>query len=294
MRLLVIFAAWAPDDGENSQKWLAWYENILAGRFPGDDKIVAANWGSAACVERRLEALPRLLEFGRVPQELHVNSDAAPFQLGLKLARGILLDYDYVLFAHTKGVSYPFEGIENWRNDVSKTVFDRRLVSDFIQTAPPSLIADRGHMVTGADSIEAFRARTGAMGFVRPFFFGATMTVYYAPARLVAELIERMPGEFLSKNLLSQGMTRYMFEAPTPSLLAMLGAKPAFLCGPRFNERLNPHVSYDFDPRHNSALVMREFEKKETEGEAYRQMPVPYVFGAEEDVYRSTVAFKLT
>ncbi len=294
MRLLVIFAAWARDEEESSRRWLNWYREILDMEFVDDDKIVVVGWDAAANVEDNYNDLSHLIAIQRVNRRFHVNSDAAPFQLALSICMDILAEYDYVLFMHAKGASYPFAEFGWWRQSIVKTVFNRKLIANVVENERPSLVADTGHMIVSTKSIEGIRGLAHILGMDVPTFaFSATRTLYYTPAMVLTEFINRLPETFFMKNLIELGANRYFFEAPVPSVLVMLGARrPIFVGGARFNENLNPCVSYDFDTMHNAAIVMDQYQKRQIDGVNYLQAPVPYIFVSQEDVSKLRVSFE--
>lgn len=155
------------------------------------------------------------------------------------------------------------------------------------------VLADTGHMIVSARSIELFRNFTQLIGLnVSTFFFSATRTIFYSPAKILSDLINKLPESFWTENLVALGANRFFFEAPFPSLLVMLGAKPVFVGGAKLNENVNPCACYDFDPIHNSAVVLDQYEKWLTEGVNYVQPPVPYVFGSSDDVFKLRISFQ--
>lgn len=293
MKLLVLSAAWAPDESENTQRWLNWYRDVLDTHFHDDGKFIAVNTDAHELVETRFRDVSRLLDIKRVPENLHINSDAGAFQFALDQCRQSLENYDYVLFLHTKGISYPFADYDGLRPLMQRTIFDRRLVAEAV-SQKDRLVCFRGHMSHANGSIVDCAEFASSLGISRPTFnFAATMTIYYSPATALRDFISRLPAGFLSTNLVAQGKNRFFFEGVVPSTLVMLGIDPVFLDRPAFDARLNAEVSYNHAPNHNSALVSREFYQMMDSPEVYRQTPIPYVFGDLEDLVRITIAYHI-
>lgn len=294
MRLLILFAAWARDDSENTHRWMNWYRDILDAQFPNDDKFFSVNYDASGVVENRFHDVPGLLGIERVSEKMHVNSDAASFQNCLMRCSSILKNYDYVFFMHTKGASYSFASFEAWRSSVAKTIFSRSQIAKILSDNSSFLVAERGHMIQAKNPIlafEQFAARAGCSG--PTFHYAAGTTLFYAPAPTVSEMLERLPRAYQEENLLGLGESRFFFEAPIPSLLTMLGAHPFFAGGARLNDGLSPDVSYDCDPKHNSMIVLREYSRRCERGPAYTQSPVPYIFGIFEEMQKLNLQFAL-
>jgi hypothetical protein len=294
MKILLLFSAWAPDDRENSKRWLYWYKEVVDSQFHEEEKFISVNYGSHACVYETFKTSHNLLEIETVTSKLHVNSDAAGFQLSLGRCRKIISKYDYVLFLHTKGISYSFLSYALLAPALKAALLDKSTVFGQGPVHPSSIICYRGHMVSELNSIvECEKFARGLNIKTSVFNWAAGMTLYYAPAAHLMSVIERPPEDFWTKNLLSLGQNRFFFEGVLPSLLVMTGARPVFVEGIEFDPKLNNQISYDNRPKHCSAIVISEFGRREAQGDQYNQHPIPYIFCDHDDTYKSKISFAI-
>lgn len=280
MKLLVLLSAWAPDESENSRRWIEWYRQVLTDIYGADDKIVVLNHGTHPLAAEIWGRLPKTIGLHTVPEALHINSDASGYQVALDAARDRIGQYDAVMFVHTKGMSHRFGDYDFLRPLMRETIFNRAEVLARIAAGRrPTLACFRGHMADSFGSIRACRAFAREAGINSPVFnFGATLTLYAVDARTLATFLDRVPAHYLRRNLAELRQNRFFFEGIVPSMLVMLGARPLFMEPPAFAESLNDNVSYNDNPPHNSALVAREWFRREEQGVYYEPIPIPYVF----------------
>ncbi|WP_320203879.1 hypothetical protein [Agrobacterium rosae] len=294
MKILVMLAGWAGNDSEDTRLWLNWYREILLTEFSDSEVFLAISCKSDASLERNLGDLPNISRSERVSSELHVNSDASQYQLCLRMLLQKDEEYDLVFFMHTKGISYPFESYQPWRDSVRKTIFSRSSVESVAAGNSRFLIAERGHMIQARSSIEHFRGLSLECGFNTPaFHYAAATTLFYVDAISLKTALAALPLRYLNKNLLSVGQNRFFFEGHFPSLLTMAGAEPLFIGGSEYQENFNRDVSYDALPKHNSAIVREQYRRMLDSDGRYVQMPVPYVTGSLENAYQAGVSFEL-
>jgi hypothetical protein len=113
----------------------------------------------------------------------------------------------------------------------------------------------------------------------KPFVIGATNTLYYVSASVLADVLQAIPSNVLTNNLLAEGFDRFFFEGLFPSMLLQFAAHIQFLSDPYYEEGLPHTVSFDLYPFHNSKMVEDEFARYQKMGQSYFQIPRPYVFG---------------
>jgi hypothetical protein len=292
MRTLVIFAAWAPDSSENTQRWLDWYVDILNSSFIDCDKIISVNYKSSDIVISNLKIVINPSAIVHVSANMHVNSDACGFQVALNYCRDSLKNYDYVFFMHTKGISYDFGSYDPIRAELSETIFKYSSIYKILFEQKRVVLCQRGHMANSRGSITECRSFADKIGVTSPTFnFAAGLTLFYAPTVLVSDFLDRCPQNFLHENLNDQGFNRFFFEGLFPSILVMMGAAPTFCRNEGFDDALNAHISFDARPAHNAALVWHEYVRREREGSRYAQVPVPYVFGDAEKLANIEIAY---
>ncbi|GJE59139.1 hypothetical protein [Methylobacterium trifolii] len=82
MKLRVLFSAWAPDDGQNTRRWLDWDRRVVETHSPGAPTCVALNHGSPPIAEAVSFGLGSLIGLERVAPERHVDSDGCRLALG--------------------------------------------------------------------------------------------------------------------------------------------------------------------------------------------------------------------
>jgi len=291
MRILILFGAWVGSQNEDSLNWVRYYRDLLSNQFGDCDKFIAVSHKSAVSFRDAFRDLKNLLDIDMVDPGLHVDSDASQFQLALRRCKEILCNYDYIFFMHTKGASYNFDLFEPWRNSLSTSLFNHQRLLEEMGKGE-LLIAERGFMVSHRGSIVSCQSLANDLGIKSPVFhFAAGQTNFCVPSNSCAALLEILPDSWLSSNILALGYNRFFFESLFPSMLTMLGLEPTFLGGASFNPHLSSDISYDCDPQHSSLLVLREFARRREEGDSYRQVPVPYVFGHFDDVRSINIQF---
>jgi hypothetical protein len=291
-RLLILVAAWAPDAGEGTRKTFDWYRREVLDRFPLADKIIAFNHGSAAEMHDILLGASNVVATCIVPPEMHIDSDAAPYQAALRLARPILPNYDAVLFVQTKGVSYEFDGFDAVRQEFIAEFFDNPRLFDELSGSGPRFVSHRVHMDCYHHSIRFLDAFAQRVGIDRPTLsFGATYAIYGCTTAALVPLLDLMPPWFLHENIVSWGCNRFFFEGLFPSLIVSLGAELRLIGPCQPHPALNADMSYGFDTPHTNALAAREYQAYRDHGAAYRQVPIPYIHSGPDIATKLNVAF---
>lgn len=292
MRLLILFSMWSPDRSTSSKNWLDYYTSRLSDCFPNDDKFIAINGNEDAVDRDAISVIPHVIGVSSVPDGMVINSDASGYQHALNECAGILSNYDAICFFHTKGISYKFEDVGWLRDEVDASIFDRSRIIDALGRHDRALVAIKGFLSPSADGNRKYARLAASAGIAQPsVHYLATWTLYAASTSSVVDMMDCLPAEVKSKNLLSIGETRYFFEAAIPSLLSAKGATPVFLCGEEFAEGVNRFVSFDAMPSHNCAILSAEFAKRDRLEDKYRQLAVPYVFGSLDQVRSVNIAF---
>lgn len=291
-RLLILVAAWAPDAGEGTRKTFDWYRHEVLDRFPLADKIIAFNHGSAAETHDILLGASNVVATCVVAPEMHIDSDAAPYQAALKLARPILANYDAVLFVQTKGVSYDFDGFDAVRQEFATEFFGNPRLFEELSTSEPRLVCHHVHLDCYHHSIRFLDSFARHVGIDRPVLsFGATYAIYGCTTAALLPLLDLMPAWFLDENIASWGCNRYFFEGLFPSLVVSLGADLRLVGPCQANPALNADMSYGYDTPHTNALAAREYQAYREQGAAYRQVPLPYIHSGPDIATRLSVAF---
>lgn len=291
-RLLILVAAWAPDAGEGTRKTFDWYRREVLDRFPKADKIIAFNHGSAVEMHEILLGAGRVVGTCIVAPEMHIDSDAAPYQAALRLARPILADYDAVLFVQTKGVSYDFDGFDAVRQELVAEFFDNPRLFEALSEPGARFVSHRVHMDCYHHSIRFLEGFAGQAGIDRPTIsFGATYAIYGCTTAALVPLLDLMPAWFLDENIASWGCNRFFFEGVFPSLIVSLGAELRLIGPCEANPALNANLSYGFHTPHTNALAAREYQAYRDQGAAYRQVPIPYIHNGPDIATQLTVAF---
>lgn len=283
MKLLVLFAAWAPAEeeglSENSHRWLDYYSWVLSYLFKDDDVCVVVNENSHARTEEFFSS-PNIISIERTDAVFNMNSDASAYQSCLTKCRPIIAEYDTVLFLHTKGISYDFASLEQFSALLRQGVLNRAAVAAEFEDGAQKLVAHSAHMSQSAQSINFSNDLARESGLTTDVVnFAATYSIYYVSARTLAQTLAGMPEKFLQENLESVGRNRFFFEGDFPSLLGGFGAQPVPMVGTSQQPGANSYISYDAYPAHNSAIVLREYGKWTRGPATYVQHPVPYLFG---------------
>jgi hypothetical protein len=290
MRVLILFAAWMPDSSDNSKLWSKYYFDILSNEFGSCDKIIAFNHGSHPHFEEEFRSLPSVLCVDRVSKEMHINSDAAPYQLCLMHARPHLENYDLVLFLHTKGASKDFIHLEGFRWYFGNKLFNQSSLTEAYQKSPNGCHMVYCHPPTFGVDVRQFNSFIRASHQdVRPFMLNATYTVYACPSSLLARAIDCLPANFFTQNIGAK-YNRFFFELIFPSLLISLGGVINPLGDSNFNPLLNRYVSYNYDLSHNTALTIQLWNGYLLD-HTYEQAAIPMMFGPLEEVSKVQINY---
>ncbi|WP_123834395.1 hypothetical protein [Methylobacterium currus] len=294
MRILILFSMWAPDDSENSRKWLEYYKYILRNNFKEDDKFISINGCKDLIDASNLNDIENLIGSSRVADDMVIDSDASGYQHALRHCNNIIAQYDAVCLFHTKGISYNFEDSAGLRIELSENIFDRERVTSELVRHDKSIVALKGYMAPSSGAIRHFIDLAADANIHHScIHYAATLTLYAVSSAALCDLMACLPDRIMSQNLKSIGENRYFFEAMFPSLLTAIGARPVFLCGEQFEESANCNVSYDALSAHNSAIVSREFFRCREQGSLYQHRPFPYVTGTQEQVAKINIIFDI-
>lgn len=290
MKLLVLFSAWIPDASDNSVRWANYYYDLLNTSFSSCHKIIAINHGCDSDAAAKFRELPNLLALSHVPPSLHVDSDAAGYQLCLKLARDISDSYDMVLFLHTKGVSKPFDSLEGFRWLFGNTLLSPEIAERAEKTHPDSLHAVFLHPPTFNADFRKFAAYLHRLDpTAKPVMANVTYTVYYVSTTLLRRVLNKLPMSFYETNINTE-FDRFYFELIWPSLLLSLHGGLSILGDAKYNPKLNSGCSSNYDLSHNTQMV-RDYHQLYLKDVYFHQPIAPMIFGPVDEISRINIRF---
>jgi hypothetical protein len=166
------------------------------------------------------------IEMRRVPEHLMINSDACSFITALQMYAESDMDFGWVYFLHTKGIT---TDVDPLRKNLLEHLFDTKMIQSMFDN---HMIGSYAPYITITDVQEDIDKMSCLTRFNPDVFDYSVIEYYYVHTyfvihgKVLADFIETVSTDFFDTNILTYS-DRYMIERDFPHIVDMMGYLPS-------------------------------------------------------------------